>query len=389
MTVEVDALVDQARTTTGLDDLGPDTFRAGLEVLAESAASEAQFNAVGEAAFPGMLVAALANRLRVNDWYTRHPEIATERIDAPIVVIGMFRAGTTLLSRLLDQDRGNRALLGWEAGDSAPPPTPATHRVGPRVDAVHAANAMLSTLNPRVDVVHREAADEATEDISVMAQDFKSLSWEAVANVPAYDDWLMAVDQRSAYEYHRRVLQVLQSGGVRGRWTLKSPHHAIALDALTEVYPDAHLVLLHRDPVVLCGSVCGLIATLSSTFSDADHRAYVGRHWSTKLEESVRRIDEFRAAHPERTIIDVQYTDLVADPAGTVARIYAACDDELSDDARAAIVDYVARNPKGRFGAHQYDLAEYGLDAGEIRERFAAYSDRYAVPRESPAPSGT
>jgi hypothetical protein len=384
MNVDIDALVAQARTTTGLDDLGPDAFRAGLEVLAEAAAREAQFNAVGEAAFPGMLVAALANRLRVNDWYTRHPEIATENIDAPIVVIGMFRAGTTLLSRLLDQDRGNRALLGWEAGDSAPPPTPATHRVGPRVDAVHAANAMLSTLNPRVDVVHREAADEATEDISVMAQDFKSLSWEAVANVPAYDDWLMAVDQRSAYEYHRRVLQVLQSGGVRGRWTLKSPHHAIALDALTEVYPDAHLVLLHRDPVVLCGSVCGLISTLSSTFSDADHRAYVGRHWSTKLEESVRRIDEFRAAHPERTVIDVQYTDLVADPAGTVARIYAACDDELSDDAHAAISDYAARNPKGQFGAHRYDLAEYGLDAGEVRERFAGYVDRYGVPTESP-----
>ena len=130
----------------------------------------------------------------------------------------------------------------------------------------------------------------------------------------------MAVDQRSAYEYHRRVLQVLQSGGVRGRWTLKSPHHAIALDALTAVYPDAHLVLLHRDPVVLCASVCSLITTLSGTFSDADHRAYIAEHWSTMLEESVRRIDEFRAAHPERPIVDVQYADLVADPAGTVAR---------------------------------------------------------------------
>jgi hypothetical protein len=222
-----------------------------------------------------------------------------------------------------------------------------------------------------------------------MAQDFKSLSWEAIANVPAYDEWLMAVDQRSAYEYHRRVLQVLQSGGVRGRWTLKSPHHAIALDALTSVYPDAHLVLLHRDPVVLCGSVCGLISTLTSTFSDADHREYVGRHWSTKLEESVRRIDEFRAAHPERAIVDVQYADLVADPAGTVARIYAACGDELTGDAHAAITDYALRNPKGRFGAHHYDLAEYGLDAGEIRERFAAYSDRYDVPPELPAPSRT
>jgi hypothetical protein len=388
MNVDLDALVDQARATTGLDDLGPDDYRAGLEVLADSAARQAEFNAVGEAAFPGMIVAALSNRLRVNDWHARHPEVAAERIDAPIVVIGMFRAGTTLLSRLLDQDPRNRALLGWEAGDSAPPPTPATHRVGPRVDAVHAANAMLSTLNPRVDVVHREAADEATECISVMAQDFKSLSWEAVANVPDYDEWLMAVDQRSAYEYHRRVLQVLQSGGVRGRWTLKSPHHAIALDALTAVYPDAHLVLLHRDPLVLCGSVCSLIATLSSTFSDADHRAYIGRHWTAMLEESVRRIDAFRAAHPQRTIVDVQYADLVADPAGTVERIYSATGDELGDGARAAIASYAERNPKGHFGAHRYDLAEYGLVEGELRERFAPYVNRYDIPEEPLAPPG-
>ena len=61
-----------------------------------------------------------------------------------------------------------------------------------------------------------------------MSQDFKSLSFEAIANVPSYGAWLLAIDQRSAYEYHRLVLQVLQSGGVRGRWTLKSPHHAIA-----------------------------------------------------------------------------------------------------------------------------------------------------------------
>ena len=389
MNVDVEAIVAAARADTGLDDLGPADFREGLDALVDSATREARFNGVGEAAFPGMVHAALVNRLRVQDWWATHPGVAAEPIVAPVVVIGMFRAGTTLLSRLLDQDPRNRALLGWESGDSVPPPSPAEHRAGPRVDAVHAANAMLSTLNPRVDVVHREAADEATEDISVMAQDFKSLSWEAIANVPAYDDWLMAVDQRSAYEYHRRVLQVLQSGGVRGRWTLKSPHHAIALDALTSVYPDAHLVLLHRDPVVLCGSVCGLISTLTSTFSDADHREYVGRHWSTKLEESVRRIDEFRAAHPERAIVDVQYADLVADPAGTVAGIYAACGDELADDARAAIEGYAARNPKGRFGVHRYDLTEYGLDAGEIRERFATYSDRYDVPEEqsaSPAP---
>jgi hypothetical protein len=386
--LDVDALLDTARANTGCDDFGPDAFREGLDVLAASAAREAAFNAVGEAAFPGMLLAALEQRLRVQDWYARHPEVADERIDAPVVVIGMFRAGTTLLSRLFDQDPGNRALLGWEAGNGVPPATPADHRTGPRVDAAHAANAMLSSLNPRVDVVHREAADEATECISVMAQDFKSLSWAAVANVPSYDEWLLAVDQRSAYEYHRRVLQVLQSGGVRGRWTLKSPHHAIALDALTAMYPDAQLVLLHRDPVVLCASVCSLITTLTGTFSDADHRAYVAAHWTAMLEESARRIETFRAAHPDRNVVDVQYADLVGDPVATVAGIYAACGDELSADARAAIAGYVARNPKGQFGEHRYDLAEWGLDAGELRARFAAYRDRYDIPEERPASAG-
>jgi hypothetical protein len=383
-TFEPEALLDAARAATGLDDFGPDTFRPGLDVLCASLEQEAQLNDLGQVALPGMLVGSLSNRLRVLDWQASHPDVADEVIDAPVVVVGMFRAGTTLLSRLFDQDPRNRALLMWEAGDSVPPPTPANHRHGPRVDAVHANNAMLAEINPQIEVVHHEQADEATECITAMAQDFKSLTFEAVANVPAYDEWLLGVDQRSAYEYHRKVLQVLQSGGVRGRWTLKSPHHAIALEHLTAVYPDARLVLLHRDPVVLTASVCSLIRTLSSTFSDADHVAYIAQHWPAMLEESVRRIDAFRDAHPEHPIVDVQYTDLVADPVATVRSIYAAVGDELDDDAAKAVTAYVDAHPRGQFGAHRYDLSEFGLDAGELAERFASYTERYDVPREHP-----
>jgi hypothetical protein len=380
--LQPEALLADARAATGLEDFGPDDFREGLAALCESVNADAQLNDLGAAAFPGMLVGSLSNRLRVVQWIADHPEVADERIDAPIVVIGMFRAGTTLLSRLFDQDPRNRALLMWEAGDSVPPPTPANHRAGPRVDAVHASNAMLAQINPMIEVVHHEQADEATECITVMGQDFKSLTYEAVANLPGYDRWLMGIDQRSAYEYHRSVLQVLQSGGVRGRWTLKSPHHAIALESLTAVYPDARLVLLHRDPVVLTASVCSLISTLSSTFSDADHRPYIGEHWPAMLEESIRRIDAFRAAHPERTIVDVQYADLVGDPVATVAAIYRGCGDELDDVGAAAIGAYVDAHPKGQFGAHRYDVTEYGLDPDELAERFAGYVERYAVPRE-------
>jgi Sulfotransferase family len=378
-----ESVMAEARERTALDDFGPESFRDGLTILCESIDIESQLNPLGEMAVRDVVVSALASRMKVYDWARRHPDVTNERIEAPIIVIGMFRAGTTFLSQLLDQDPGNRALLRWESGDSVPPPTPDNHRTGPRVDAAQASNDMLEALNPAMRAIHHEDADGPTECIAVMSQAFKSLTWEAITNVPAYSEWLLDQNQRSAYEYHRLVLQILQSGGVRGRWTLKSPHHAIALEELTTVYPDARLVLLHRDPAVLCASVFSLIRSLSGTFTDADHRAYIAEHWTAMLQESVRRIDTFRDAHPEHPILDIQYDDLVRDPVDTVRKLYIACGEGIGDDAMSAVSAYVDAHPKDGLGAHRYDLSDFGVDAGEIRERFAGYIERYDVPREA------
>jgi len=382
----VDELIAEARGLAGLDDFGGDSFREGLTVYCTSVSTEAHLNDLGAAAVRANIVGSLVNRLRIVDWSQRHPNVADERIETPIVVIGMFRAGTTFLSYLLEQDTRNRALLRWEAGDSVPPPAPETLHTDPRIDAARIGNDMLEQMNPRIRAVHHEEPDGPTECISLMSQDYKSLSWEAISNVPTYGRWLLEVDQRSAYEYHRRALQVLQSGGVRGRWTLKSPHHALNLEALTAVYPDAQLVLLHRDPVVLCASVCSLIHTLSGTFSDADHRPYIAEHWVAMLEESIRRIDTFRAAHPEHPVVDVAYDDLVHDPVGAVSSIYAAFGDAAGDgldrQALDAMAAYVAAHPKNRLGVHGYDLADFGLVAAQLAERFSGYVRRYDVAPE-------
>ena len=380
MRPDADELVAEAQATAELDDFGSDSFREGLEEYCASVADEAQLNEIGAAAIHGTIVAGLVNRLRVVDWATRHPDVRDERVDGPLVVIGMFRAGTTFLSYLLERDPKNRALLRWEAGDSVPPPTPENFRTGPRVDAARVAGEMLEQLNPRMRAIHHEEPDGPTECISVMSQDFKSLSWEAISNVPSYSKWLLSSDQRSAYEYHRLVLQVLQHGGVRGRWTLKSPHHAIALESLIGLYPDAQLVLLHRDPVELCASVCSLITELSSCFSDADHRAYIADHWVTMLAESIARIDAFRTAHPEHPVVDVQYDSFVREPVDAVASIYRAFGDVLPDDVRAAMQVYAQTQPKGSTGLHRYDIRDFGLDPGQIRDRFAPYVERYGVP---------
>jgi hypothetical protein len=380
--MNVDDMRSAAVEAAGTDDFGPDTFVEGLSVLCASASDEAQLNDLGHFALEQNIIGGLVNRLKITDWVRQHQDVVHERIEAPLIVVGMFRAGTTFLSQLLDQDPGNRALLRWEAADSVPPPSPQTFRSGPRVDAANAAIDMLESLNPQMKIVHHEDAEGPTECITLLGQDFKSLAWEAMANVPSYSEWLLGADYRSSYRYHRTVLQVLQSAGVRGAWTLKSPNHAMALDALTAEYPDVRLVLLHRDPTVLCASACSLISTLTGTFSDADHTAYIAEHWTQMLAESVDRTEAFRLAHPEHEIIDVHYADLVGDPLRTIESIYASCDREFDDRARNAVSACVSANPKGRFGTHGYRLEDFGLHADALRERFAAYVARYGIPAE-------
>ena len=380
--LDVDDVMSAAVALAGSDDFGPDAFVEGLTVLCASANDEAQLSELGQFALQQNVIGGLVNRLRIHDWVRRHPQLLDEHIDAPLIVVGMFRAGTTFLSQLLDQDPGNRALLRWEAADSVPPPSPETYRSGPRVDAANEAIDMLESLNPQMKIVHHEDAEGPTECITLLGQDFKSLTWEAMANVPAYSDWLMGADYRAAYDYHHTVLRVLQSGGRRGAWTLKSPNHAIALNAVNAVYPDARLVLLHRDPTVLCASACSLISTLTGTFSDADRTAYIAEHWTQMLATSIERTEAFRREHPEQPIIDVQYADLVGDPLGTVETLYAACGREFDDRARTAVSATVAANPKGRFGTHGYRLEDYGLQADELRERFADYVKRYDIASE-------
>jgi hypothetical protein len=242
---------------------------------------------------------------------------------------------------------------------------------------------MMDKLAPRNRVVQSEEADGPTECISVTNQDFKSLVYEAMTNIPTYGAWLKNADLSSAYDYHRKVLQVLQSGGVRGRWSLKAPAHALNLEALHAVYPDARLVVTHRDPLVVVTSACSLLTTLTRTFSDADHKAYIADHWTEMLERSVDGLNRFRDANPGVKIVDIHYAELNRDPLGTLSRVYAEFGDALEGDALAAMTAHVESHKKGRFGKHGYAPEEYGLNPGEVAERFRPYVERYGIPLET------
>ncbi len=382
--MHVQDLLDSARSQAGLDDFGNPSFREGLDVYVSSLRDEAGLSEIGRLAIEAQIVTNLVNRLQVVDWMNRHPELEAAKIERPVFIVGLPRTGTTFLSYLLDLDPEHRSLMRWEAQTSVPPPRLETFTSDPRIAATQDSQNMLDMINPDFKAIHYEAPDGPTECVSVTAQDFKSVLWETVANVPSYGAWLRQVDYGSAYRYHKLVLQLLQSEAP-GRWMLKSPAHCFALDTLLETYPDARFVATHRDPTTIVASTCSLAACLSGTFSEVDHRDYIARRWTESVVDMLSRVEALRASDPsvDARFVDLRYVDLVADPVASVRRVYEHIGSELSPPTEAAVATYAAANRQGKYGRHSYSFGELGLDAADLRDRFAAYRERYEIPEES------
>jgi len=382
MATDIDTILMQASELAGgLSDFGDPSFRDGLEVFLTSAATEGQLTEIGQAAVEGMALGNLVNRLNVVDWHRTHPELADAKIDSPIFLIGLPRTGTTALSHLLSVDPANRSLLGWEINQSVPPPTTATYRTDPRFLATMDAPDMLSMINPEFKSIHHDPPDMPLECATLLGQHFSSLHLSTTFNLPSYMDWVRANDHTRAYEWHRSVLQVLQSE-CPGRWQLKSPVHLIDPSALAAVYPNARFVLTHRDPVNVIASVCSLVRSLAGTFTDADWQTYIASTWpeviASLLDNQLAFRDAQIAAGRSDAFVDIAYSDLVGDPIPTVASLYERLGEPFTNEAEAAMRAHGSTHTKDRFGAHSYSLEEWGLDRDALTERVQPYLTRYA-----------
>lgn len=370
-------LMEAARRKVGTDDFGDASFVEPLGVLCRAIDEEARLHPVGRVIAKERLVSALCNRLRVESYLAAHPGAQTTPIERPIVIVGMQRTGTTLLHRLLAADPRNRSLASWEA--LAPVPnTSARDGADPRVALAKRSERALSYMAPDFFAIHPVEADAPEEDVLLLDLAFRSTVPEATMNVPTYAAWLEQQDSRDAYRYERRLLGLLTHaqppGG--GRWVLKTPHHLEWLEALEEVLPDAVIVWTHRDPVTTIASFCSMVAHGRGVFSDHVDPHLVGRQWLRKVERMVARGMDART-RSRCTFIDVRYEDLVADPMKIVAAIRSATGDEATPSADDAIRSLLAVQTQHKHGVHKYALADFGIEAGEVRERFAAYRERY------------
>ena len=287
------ALLADARRKTGLTEFGDDAFRTPLRVLLASLA-DAPLNAVGTTVLRASIRRSLTQRLLAEDWFARHPEIADERIEGPLVVVGMMRSGTTLIQRLLARDPRLYCALGWEIGEPAPRPGTSWDAPDPRIADGEARARQMREFAPELYAIHPSDALEADEEIVFLADAFLSHVPEASCHVPAYRSWLDAQDFTPAYQYMRRMLQLLQwqkrkRGERRERWVLKTPAHLGYLDTLLSVFPGARVIHMHRSPLETIPSGASLNCTLWRMYADVVDPTEVGRQWLQRTAWTTRR----------------------------------------------------------------------------------------------------
>jgi hypothetical protein len=387
--LEVDSICEQASAELAAGGRAFDDFGDGLPggtgwrdrmaFLLDAYASVPNLSPMGRITVHTLFTQLVRNRLLIADLLDRHPEIHDIEIVAPIIIAGLPRTGTTHLHNLLSADPGLRSLPYWESNEPVPLPTdvPGADGVDPRWSRTAAACDFLDAAMPYFKRMHEMTPDHVHEEIQLLAVDFSSMLFETLAPIPTWRDRFLATDQTPHYEFLKVVLKVLTFLRGGERWVLKSPQHLEQYEPIMRVFPDATVVVTHRDPVAVATSMITMISYTSRLQLDPVDPQEIGALWSDRLQRMLGAAVADRSVLPARQSMDVRFDEFMADDLATVAAIYELADQPLDDRARAAHADYLASHQRERHGGLIYDLDDFGLDADDLRAGFAPYIDRF------------
>ena len=371
-----DELIELALKRAGRRDFADRSFIGPFQRLLEACRAEADLSALGIRALRVDVLRLLRNLLRFEEFEAACPAVLSRPIRAPVFITGMPRSGTTFLHRLILQDPHTIAprlfqLVYPHASQAG------RFETALRKRWVSLQLALFRMLSPEFNALHPVAVDAPEECTDITAHVFQSLRFESTYRVPSYSGWLQRSGLLHAYRFHRRFLQHLDAQLPGRRWILKSPDHVFALEDIRRVYPDARLVFIHRDPVRVMASVARLTEVLRRPFTRGVDRIEVGREVSASWVDGAQRMSALSTR--DESVLHLHYDQIVASPLDAVKAVYRHCSLVLTEEAEAHMRRWLCTAVNISRPRRQYSLAEFGLDARLLRERFARYTDAFGI----------
>ena len=378
MKINANEILDQAKSETGLSDLGEPLFFEGLNRLIDSINNEANLNEIGIQAQPIRIQGLLTNRLRFEEDLKKFPEILDQEIIAPIVIVGLPRTGSTMTHRLLASDPNHTAMLWWEGRYPALLPGEKRGDIETRMELGKAEVDAVVAASPEALDIHPWDYKGADEEILLLEHNFLSTVPESFMALPSYSEWIEEQDHTLAYEDLKKFIQYLQwqnPGREKKRWVLKSPHHLGFIDKMISVFPDAKIIQTHRDPIKTVPSFCSMCANLFEPLTTNFDKVFIGKHWSNKLTRALNHCMNISEQHPNN-FLDLEFLNMIKDPIDEMKKIYEFIGESFGEKTEVAMEAWREEN-KHEMGAHKYSLEEYDLTESQINDNFAKYQQKY------------
>ena len=373
-TRRAETLMAEAKEACGLTDYGPGDFREGLRVLLDSIDRDADLGPEATTRVVADFLRRLVNRLEVEAWYDAHPEVDRLPVHGPVDINGLPRTGTTALASMLSLDPQFRCLRHWEQSQPCPPPVFGDETDDPRRLGMATQNAHLP---PELEAMHIFEVDATAEDTELLGMAFHGQQF--TLPVYGYHAWWRRADMTSTFAYHRRVVKLLQSRRPPDRWLFKAPHHTFHLEAVAAAYPEVQFVVTHRDPAKAVPSYASLVSTLFPPARRERDLHRLGREVSNHLRIGVDQAMDARTRLGEDRFVDIHHRELVADPAGTVRRLYDRLGLELTGSVEAAMTEWQQSHRPGSRGAHRYSPEQFGLTPDRIRSDYERYIHHFGI----------
>jgi hypothetical protein len=372
--LSMEHLMEMACKKTRLYDWGDevDSFRSPLGRLLEFFSETYPRSEDKQLSFGYTIVDMLSKRLYIRENFKKNPGILDIPVERPLFITGLPRTGTTMIHHLISQDPCWRVLLYWELlypyhrEDIENFESYAIHLTEQGLKALY-------SLRPEFIYRHETNAVGPEECFNLLRITFYNIAWANEWYLSNYLEWFLKQDMTDSYRYYRKLLQLLLWRKAGDHLLLKCPAHLFNVAAIFNVFPDANVVWMHRNPCKSIASGLSLLSVFHDLRGGPDRFIDL---YMDYFKKSLQKAAEIEKSGQSR-LKSISYKELIRHPLEVIRDIYHRFGYPWDNSKEQRIIKWLAENPQHKHGAHQYRLEDFGFSETDIHNRFSEYFDEY------------
>jgi hypothetical protein len=321
------------------------------------------------------------------------PGYKTQPIEKPLFILGNLRSGSTFLHRLLSRDSETfTSLTIWDIYLTPSVTQKKITQFFSHLDKKLGGHLhrLLYEFDRRTlgrFKIHRISFFQPEEDENILFHIWDSF-WisflfpftDKMPDYPHFDEALALEHKRRIMAFYKSMLQRHMYATGKKYFVAKNPAFSPKIKTLLEVFPDARIIYLARNPLDMLPSTVSWINYARRVFTEPKEKYLYQDEIMDFTQHWYRYPIKYLDAHPSPRYLILNYDDLIQRPEQVIRGFYEqfGYPDKPGLDR---IVDEAVKETLSFNSDHVYSYAEMGFTREQIVELYADIFERFGFDR--------